>query len=388
MDAALPSPRRLGGAVLPLWAAWRSLRAVELVWFVLLGLGYGLVDLSVLADLPPEAPIGSLALRHLLLPIVVSLLLLPFWLPAARHPVGGRPRLWRLTAAALLGAAFAMALLWPIVRWLEWASVSEWQRMAKGHPMFLGWHWGHYASDVLQVFIPAGLGFALFDMLERREASERRRQQLQLEHHSLEREALAARLAALQAQVEPGFLFDALVDVERAYARGGADAPQRLDALIHHLRVALPRLREGSTTLASEAELLASWLAVASRREALPPTLARDWPPALAATPLPPMLLLPLLQVALRPAPARPANEFAPPTPATREARLQARTGDGGVVLTLALPGAGPCPPAEALRTLAARAQAAWAGPLELRCEGDADGLRFELCLVEPGGGR
>lgn len=377
MDATLLAPRTGSGAPTQLVRAWRSLQRVELGWFVLMGLGYGLTDLGSLADLPAGVSPWPTVARLVLIPLLASLILVPFWLPATRHPASGPARTWLLAGAALAGAMAGMALLWPLVRWLQWPTVGDLMRQAKGHPMFSEWQWGNFAGDVLTVFLPAALAFLLFDLVGRRRENARRLHELQAEQQCLAREALAARLAALQAQLEPQFLFDALVDIEQAYARAGADAAPRLDALIRHLRVALPRLRDGSTTLATETELLASWLAVAQHRLPVPATLHVDWPPALGMTPLPPMLLLPLLQAAFAPQPGAAAAGPTAPT-----ARLEARADGGGFELTLALEAAAPCPSAETLRDLAERAQAAWWCPLTLRCDGAAGSTRFVLRLA------
>lgn len=355
------------------WRAWGTLRPVELAWFALLGLAYGLTDLGSLADVADAAQRWRVAARLLGVPLLVALLLIPFWLPAARSAAPHPQRLGRLALAAALGAALAMALLWPLVRWLELPSAGELIRPAKGLPMFSPWHWGTYAGDCLTVFIPAFLAFVLFDLVERRHDSMRRLQQAVVEHHRLAREAMAARLAALQAQVEPQFLFDTLVDIERAYASGDAAAPERLERLIHHLRVALPRLRDAATTLASEAELLRSWLAVAGDRLGAPVAFVADVPPALAASPLPPMLLLPLLQGALQR-----AQGGAPP----RQVALHADAHARGWQLRLGLDRAGLCPAPELLQALAERARTMGAGAVSLACVDDAGHTTFTLQLA------
>lgn len=388
-DEALVAPRsEAGTAFAGVVMAWRSLRPLELGWFVLLGLGYGLTDLGSLIDLPAAASPWPSVARLMVVPLLASLALLPFWLLAARHPASGAVRTRRLLGAALAGALLGMALLWPLVRWMQWPTVGEVLRQAKGQPMFAQWHWGVYASDVLTVFLPAALAFLLFDLVHRRRASTQRLRQLQAEQQCLSREVLAARLAALQAQLEPQFLFDTLVDIERAYAGREVGAPERLVALIHHLRVALPRLREGSTTLASEGELLASWLAVAAHGMPVPATLASSWEPALAATPLPPMLLLPLLQAAL-PTAQQAARQAAADGPAEPPpVGLHARRAGGSVEVTLTLARPGLCPPLDALQALAARAQAVWWCPLSLDCHSDDESTRFVLRLAcEPGCG-
>jgi hypothetical protein len=63
--------------------------------------------------------------------------------------------------------------------------------------------------------------------------------------------------------------------------------------------VALPRLREAGATLGGEAELIASYLDLLRDLNGSPPSFDCELGPQ-GATPLPPMLLLPLVQRALR----------------------------------------------------------------------------------------
>jgi LytS/YehU family sensor histidine kinase len=124
-------------------------------------------------------------------------------------------------------------------------------------------------------------------------------QDLLREHSQLRRHALASRLAALQAQVDPALLFDALVSVEQAYGRADPTASARLERLIRHLRVALPRLRDAGATLGGEAELIASYLDLLRDLNGDPPAFECELG-SRGATQLPPMLLLPLVQRAVR----------------------------------------------------------------------------------------
>lgn len=373
-----------------LWQAWCSLRRVELMCFLLVGLLYGLTDIAAIAQLPASAPRLQVASRHLLFPVLVSLALIPFWLPASRSQAAYPRRLLNLGLAALLGAATAMLLLWPLVRWLDWPSTVDLQRAAKGLPMHASWNWGHWGGDLLSAFVPALLAFGLMDMYERRLRSGRQLQQLRLAHVGLAREVMSARLAALQAQVEPEFLFDTLGDIESAYARGETDAGERIERLIHHLRMALPRLRQPGSTLGDEVRLLASWLAVVEDRLGRPLPMHTRWPQALGAVPMPPMLLLPLLQATLQPAlkgratgpdAVRLAVDTAPPV-----AQGAGTAGELILVITLGPAPALPCPDATLLRTLAARASAMHGAAVTLACrqqKGD-DGVNTCITLSFP----
>jgi LytS/YehU family sensor histidine kinase len=104
----------------------------------------------------------------------------------------------------------------------------------------------------------------------------------------------------MQAQVEPQFLFDTLVDIEQLYQKDTAGAADNLDRLITYLRVALPRLREAGSTMAAEIELVEAYLDVVrslhNGSPSLTVTLADDCREARFY----PMLLLPLVQRAVR----------------------------------------------------------------------------------------
>jgi sensor histidine kinase YesM len=72
--------------------------------------------------------------------------------------------------------------------------------------------------------------------------------------------ALESRLQALQARVEPEFLFRTLSHVRDLYDRdvvlgSPARASKMLDDLIAYLRAAMPHVRDTSSTVAQEVEL-------------------------------------------------------------------------------------------------------------------------------------
>lgn len=115
---------------------------------------------------------------------------------------------------------------------------------------------------------------------------------------------LEARLAAMQAQVEPQFLFETLVDVEATYERDPQLAAQQLDRLIAFLRVALPGLRgNGQTsgsTLGNELALVDAYLDIVRARHAGQPKIRIEVGGSCRAERFYPMLLLPLVQRAAR----------------------------------------------------------------------------------------
>ncbi|RQQ35645.1 sensor histidine kinase [Burkholderia stagnalis] len=110
----------------------------------------------------------------------------------------------------------------------------------------------------------------------------------------------AARLALLQAQIEPHFLFNTLANVQSLIERDPARATTMLDSLNCYLRASLSRTREATSTLEEELELVEALLKIATIRlgEARL-RYAIDVPAALRALPLSPLLLQPLVENAL-----------------------------------------------------------------------------------------
>ena len=77
---------------------------------------------------------------------------------------------------------------------------------------------------------------------------------------TLTRDVLESRLAAMQAQVEPQFLFNTLAQVERLYEIDPARAARMLDDLIAYLRAAMPLMRDTSSTVKQEIDLARAYL--------------------------------------------------------------------------------------------------------------------------------
>ena len=146
-----------------------------------------------------------------------------------------------------------------------------------------------------------GLLVAIVAGVRERLAQARARElQFALERGRLERQALDARLALLQAQVEPHFLFNTLPNVQALVEAGSPRAPAVLRSLIAYLRAALPRLHEGPATLAQELALVRAYLELMQMR--MPDRLAFsiEAAPELQRLAFPPMALLTLVENAVR----------------------------------------------------------------------------------------
>jgi sensor histidine kinase YesM len=115
-----------------------------------------------------------------------------------------------------------------------------------------------------------------------------------------EREATLANLRALQAQVEPHFLFNTLANVTSLVDSNPAAAKRTLDSFNRFLRASLAATRTESTTLGAEAELIAAYLDVLQVRMGKRLAYRIEVPPELAGHALPPMLLQPVVENAIR----------------------------------------------------------------------------------------
>lgn len=121
-----------------------------------------------------------------------------------------------------------------------------------------------------------------------------------LERETLERQAADARLALLQSQVEPHFLFNTLANVQALVEGGSPRAAPVLASLIAYLRAALPQLHDGAPTLGREETLVRAYLDLMLMR--MPDRLqyAMSIDPQLKGLRLPPMTLLTLVENAVR----------------------------------------------------------------------------------------
>jgi sensor histidine kinase YesM len=120
------------------------------------------------------------------------------------------------------------------------------------------------------------------------------------QRHELEKQVLEARLKLMQAQIEPHFLFNTLANVQHLVEANAPLASRTLESLIVYLRAALPEMREGGTTLGREADMARAYLEIQQIR--MGPRLAFrvEVPVELHALPFPPMMLMTLVENAIK----------------------------------------------------------------------------------------
>jgi hypothetical protein len=282
--------------------AWRACRSTtRRQWAVVLVIGI----VIVLISLPQHVDILGQIAKHplpvltgLLLPLPVSGVMFLGWTLANQGSDRWRPRRTRLVYALAGASALAAALIFIV--WREFGLAQLWSQLAamKGKAFEPGWLM--VLAEYVNLLIVGGMIYAVAEVIRRRGETQRAFESALRKRTELEHQVLQSRLATMQAQVEPRFLFDTLVDIEALYRRDPQAAALNLDRLISYLRAALPRLREAGSTVDAELALVRAYLDVVTALHGGRPQLDIDMAEDCGPVRFYPMLLLPLVQRAVR----------------------------------------------------------------------------------------
>jgi signal transduction histidine kinase len=145
---------------------------------------------------------------------------------------------------------------------------------------------------------------------------------------------LAAELKALQAQVEPHFLYNTLANTRYLARQDPERAAQMLEHLIAYLHSALPDMRSRESTLGREFGLAGHYLALMAIRFGERLQYRLDCPDGLADMPVPPLLLMTLVENAVKHGVER--------KPGPVSVTLDAQAAGAAVTITVGDDGAGP----------------------------------------------
>jgi len=241
---------------------------------------------------------------------------------------GLRPPIARYLALALLisafGGVYQFAVYEVSARFAAWAGLPDfnaWMRLTSVNAVPL---W--IARFVSGLFIVGG---GIFAYVYLRNGARMARTLAGAEARSAEarRALLANDLAATQALVDPRFLFETLKLAEHSYEKDPVAGDRVLEALITYLRSALPLLESEPSTLGRQGQLVQAYLQVEQARIGNQLDFAVDVPHELADIPFPPMLVLPLVEDAIR--------QAIEPRPAGGRIDVVARSIDGGVTVSV-----------------------------------------------------
>ena len=120
------------------------------------------------------------------------------------------------------------------------------------------------------------------------------------DYHRMGQQVTEAKLSALQAQVEPHFLYNTLASVQALTEVDPAKAHEMTGHLIQYLRNALPKMRESVSTVGQEVELARAYLNILQMRMGRRLAFEIDMPAELADAPFPPLMLPSLVENAIK----------------------------------------------------------------------------------------
>ena len=199
-------------------------------------------------------------------------------------------------AVYLLAVFFGTTIIAPVQTLLIWGLIALFVDSSLKPPGGIGWALNNYL-EVLMI----GVATAWIINDRRRANNERDRMHAaELARVAAERRSVESNLQAMQARVEPQFLFNTLAQVKRAYAHNAALGKQILDALIAYLRAAMPKMRDTSSTVGQELELVRAYLDIVHLRLADRLTFAIEpLDDGVPGARMPAMLVLPLVDHAI-----------------------------------------------------------------------------------------
>jgi len=244
----------------------------------------------------------------------------------------------------------------------DWLAVVSWKTLAL--VCFLGLILGgvlHYPNFALllivaSIIIKVIAGGKRSAELTADEATRR------AESEQLERTVLEARMEALQAQIEPHFLFNTLASIDQLIQTDPPRASRMQQSLIRYLRSAMPQMREGSRpSLGQQIDLCSAFMEIMSVRmeRRLQPVVSV--PEGLKSAVFPSMMLQTLVENAIR--------HGLEPKPEGGRLEIGAEIVDGQLVVHVLDDGVGFSPQADAgvgLANIRERLKALYNGRAEL----------------------
>ena len=282
----VPDKPQSGGITRAVFDAWRGITRAQVKGAFLFGCALWAYHLIVFANaIFAQLEQISLWLSLGFVNAQVGAFILLLALVATDSIAGGDPRRRSAYALAVVVTATLYA---PVLTLIGLGSEFEWMEFVKGS-LYAFFEW-----------LVLG-GVATFIYVDRRRAlaAMARMRAAEIERAQAARRTLESRLQAMQARVEPQFLFNTLSQVRELYRSSAARGEQMLEELIAYLRAAMPRMRDTSSTVGQEIDLVRAYLSIVSLR--LGERLAFDIePPGKAADArMPPMMLLPLVDHAI-----------------------------------------------------------------------------------------
>jgi len=268
----------------PAWAPW--------LWTALLNLGIATVLTLVMPVRDDEPRLGGF-LGHLTFSQAIGLSIHSLfhwshrWLRLEMFSLPGRLRLAYVSLVVVAGTWVGKTAAMLLLTGGDIARTAEILGSVRGSLVLIPLVWGLLALAL----------FAAIGRLMRRQlAAERARGDLA----RAEREAMAARLALLSAQIEPHFLYNTLAHVRTLVGSDAVAAQHMLDALIAYLRASSRNMARGRVPLADELDSVRGYLDVMQRRIGGRLAVRWDVAPQALSLAVPPAALQTLVENAIK----------------------------------------------------------------------------------------
>jgi len=200
--------------------------------------------------------------------------------PSLRYPA--------LAVAVVASCIAGVTLMMAVEAWTGWAYVEDQSRL---DPVIVA---------MVRYSLLCALVAAIFVFLRAADESAARAEEAERDRARFVQRMEEARLKMLQAQIEPHFLFNTLANVRGLYGTSLPDAERMLDNVMRYLAAALPQMRAADSTLAREAALTTAYLEIQRIRMGRRLAFEVEIPEALRSVPFPPLMLLTLVENAIK----------------------------------------------------------------------------------------
>jgi len=187
-------------------------------------------------------------------------------------------------------------------RFFDWLAQVEWRKLMMVWLLLLLFGLTPFGlPKQTAAFIALSLGLKVLAGGKRKAEIEARHATSHADEEGMERRVVEARMAALQAQVEPHFLFNTLALIGQLIETDPPQAARIHQNLIDYLRATLPQMRaKGSGTLGRQIEMSRAYLAIMQARMGARLAVSIDVQPEMLSATFPVMMLQILIENAIK----------------------------------------------------------------------------------------
>ncbi|MFN9806044.1 MAG: sensor histidine kinase, partial [Betaproteobacteria bacterium] len=257
-----------------------------------------LVVPGVLRDRDPTYTAAAIVLPHLLLYVVVSASL-NIW-AGFRINLGNMGKVWTANARRRKESIATVGILFSVGLVVGPFSGAFGDRFRSAVHQWLDDTLTRTVIGFLLVVLLLGLPELLARLRLQQHTMSLQLAEAQTAQERLARVTAESELRLLQAQVEPHFLYNTLANLRFLVQTGSADALRMTDALIDYLRTSVPDMRAQQVTLGREIEHARHYLDIMQMRMGGRLDYAIQVPVELRDVALPPLVLLTLVENAVK----------------------------------------------------------------------------------------